>query len=66
MGLMQHQDAYFPEETTTALSAYAFSGTAECLGWSLKPAGKERMQQKNKEKRSFLKSPTLNVLLVLI
>lgn len=48
MGLMQHQDAYFPEETTIALSAYAFSGTAECLGWSLKPAGKERMQQKNK------------------
>jgi len=59
MGLMQRQDTYFPvlvkeERTTIALSAYTFSGTAECLGWCLRPAGKECMQQKNKKSR-FLK-----------
>lgn len=51
-GLMQRQDTYFPvlvkeERATIALSAYTFSGTAECLGWCLRPAGKERMQQKD-------------------
>lgn len=55
MALMQHQDAYFPvlvkeARTTIALSAYTFSGAAECLGWCLRPAGKERMQQEKKKK----------------
>ena len=58
MALMQHQDAYFPvlvkeARTTIALSAYTFSGAAECLGWCLRPAGKERMQQEKKKKAVF-------------